>query len=277
MDIGAGAGRFDLELVFPVERKVAVDLHAAARAEGQRLVAAVLRLPHRRDMGVHQGIHARIADGDAADLERCRQIALHGGWRDEQRVGQVVETAARVVGRQQRAVVELSGEFRQRQQIADGVGVFRPRQAVRQRRRARVGAGGRAGLELARQIAGGTSDDRLRRPRRTRGRHRAGPQLAQHLLPGLGLIAGARHASRIEHEAGGAQPLAVTGGAVLGDGRLRVSAGVGQGLGSGRRRRGAGAGWILRESLRVGDAEGPPHSSEREAGEETPSRHDGAS
>src|SRR5215208_1514832 len=53
MDLGGDAGRLDLELVFTVEREIAVDLQAAARAEGQLLVAAVLGLPHWRHVGVH--------------------------------------------------------------------------------------------------------------------------------------------------------------------------------------------------------------------------------
>ena len=133
MDVGPGVGRFDLELVFSVEREIAVDLQPAARAERQCLVAAVLRLPHRRDVGVHQRTHVGIAHGHAADLERRCQIALHRCRRDKQRVSQIVEAAARVVGRQQRGVVELLGQIRQREQIADHVGVFGPRQAVSQR------------------------------------------------------------------------------------------------------------------------------------------------
>ena len=41
MDVARDAGRFDLELVFTVQREIAVDLQPAARAEGQLLVAAV--------------------------------------------------------------------------------------------------------------------------------------------------------------------------------------------------------------------------------------------
>ena len=134
MNVGPDAGRFDFELVFSVQREIAVDLQPAARAERQCLIAAFLRLPHRRDVGVHQRTHVGIAHGHAADLERRCQIALHRRRRDKQRVSQIVEAAARVVGRQQRGVVELLGQIRQREQIADHVGVFGPRQAMRQRR-----------------------------------------------------------------------------------------------------------------------------------------------
>jgi hypothetical protein len=133
MDVGSNAGRFDLELVFSVEREITVDLQPAARAKRQSLIPAFLGLPHRRDVGVYERTHVGIAHSQAADLERRLQIALHRCRRDKQRVSQIVEAAARIVGRQQRGVVELLGQIRQGEQIADRVGVFGPRQAVSQR------------------------------------------------------------------------------------------------------------------------------------------------
>jgi hypothetical protein len=87
MNVGADASRFNLEFVFRVEREIAVDLQSAARAERQCLIAAVLRLPHGCDVGVHQRTHVAIANGHAADLERRCEIALHRCRRDKQRVG----------------------------------------------------------------------------------------------------------------------------------------------------------------------------------------------
>ena len=133
MDLCADAGCFDFEFVFSVQREITVDLQAAARAEGQCLIAAFLGLPHWRNVGVHQRTHRGIAHGYAADLERRLQIALHRCRRHKQRVRQIVEAAARIVGRQQRGVVELLGQIREREQIADHVGVLGPCQPVRQR------------------------------------------------------------------------------------------------------------------------------------------------
>ena len=221
MDLGRDTGRLDLELVFAIQREIAVDLQPAAGAEGQVLVAAVLGLPHRRDVGVHQHAHVRIAHRRAADLARRRQVALHRCRRDEQRVSQVVEAAARVIGRQQRGVIELLGKIRQREQIADHVGVFGAGQAVGERQGAGIWAARRRWLR-ARAPGGRPRACRTRAAARcARRRHRSRAQLAQDLLPGLRLVAGARDARRIECEACGSQPPVVAGRAVLRDARLR--------------------------------------------------------
>jgi hypothetical protein len=131
-----------------------------------------------------------------------------------------------------------------------------------------------AALELARKIAGRARVERLRRTSGARRRHRSRTQLTQDLLPGFGLIAGMADAHRIEHEAGGPQSFVVTGRAVLRDGRLRFCAGVGHVRCGGSRRLDAGVGRILRETLGVGHEQAPTQSRERDAGDETPSRHD---
>jgi len=88
------------------------------------------------------------------------------------------------------------------------------------------------------------------------------------------MIAGTRDACRIDHEAGGPQSLVVTGRAVLRDCRLGFNAGVGRVLWDGSRRLDRGIGRVLREALGMGHEQAPTESRERDAGDETPSRHD---
>ena len=67
------------------------------------------------------GTQRRVADGAPADLGRRRHVARHQPGRHRQHVADVVEAVARIVGRQQRAPIDL-----QPQQVAHGVRVFRP-------------------------------------------------------------------------------------------------------------------------------------------------------
>ena len=58
-------------------------------------------------MNIHHHRHRRIAHRQAADLGRGIEIALHDHRRNIQQVGDVIEAAARVVGRQQQRVIHL--------------------------------------------------------------------------------------------------------------------------------------------------------------------------
>ena len=135
--------RQDLEDVLRVLGEVVVDHHPAAGAERQPLHAAVLpqvggdpeRLGRRRR---HRRRHR-----EAADLARRRQVALHQRRRDAEDAGDVVEAVARVVGRQQLADVDV-----ERQQVAHGVAVLRPAQAVEGLRAAGVGIRRGGGVQL---------------------------------------------------------------------------------------------------------------------------------
>ena len=107
----------------PSSGKWRVTVDAAARAERQAVEAVVLR--QRRPSivtGIDVGGIVAIADRQAADLLRRRQIALEQRRRDLQHVGDVVEAVARIVGRQQRRDVDV-GDV-ERQQVAHGVLVF---------------------------------------------------------------------------------------------------------------------------------------------------------
>ena len=84
-----------------VHGELAPHRDAAARAERQFVDAFVLRMLGIELVDVHHDRHRRIADGEAADLSRRVEIALHVARRDEQEVSDVVEAAADIVRRQQ--------------------------------------------------------------------------------------------------------------------------------------------------------------------------------
>ena len=92
--------------------------------------------------------HCRIAHRQAADLLGGIQIALHGRRRDKQQVGDVVEAAAGVVGRQQQRIIHLLGQRVERQQIADGVLILGAAQAMQQRQLAGIRLCGGCPVEL---------------------------------------------------------------------------------------------------------------------------------
>ncbi len=87
--------------VLGIEREVAIGEQAAARTERQAFDLFVLRLLQRQPVDVDHDRHVGIADGEPAQLARRFEIALHDRGRHEQEVGDIVETAARIVGRQQ--------------------------------------------------------------------------------------------------------------------------------------------------------------------------------
>ena len=177
----------------------------------------------------------RVADGLAADLRGGEQVAFEQPRRDGEDVADVVEAVPRLVGRQQGLAVDLEG-----QQVADGVDVLGPVQPL-QRGPARIGCGlgraveGRLEIRDERGVALGVGA----RPRRRR--HRAGPELPQHLLPDRGVVPDVRGVDVLEREAGGQGAGVVAGDAVAvqhgaGGGCLGRHAGRRRGRHAGRRR-----------------------------------------
>ena len=139
--------------------------------------------------------HRRIADGEAADLSRRVEIALHVARRDEQQVGDVVEAAADVVRRQQVIDADLTRQRLEGEQIADGVSIFGAAETMRQRQLAEMRTRGFGAVQLGFEerrdavVAGSV------RTRRAGRRHRLRPQLANDLLP-----AGQRLRRRWSHQ-----------------------------------------------------------------------------
>ncbi len=96
-----------------------VNQNPAARAQRQTLQVIALREIGGYPIGGGGGSDQRIAYGQPADLHGRGRVSLHQGGGDSQRVRNVVETFARVIGGQQGGGIDIEGE-----QIADGVGVF---------------------------------------------------------------------------------------------------------------------------------------------------------
>ncbi len=200
----------ELHAVLAVQREVVPDRRAAARAERQLLVHAVV-LPHRavRDVIDGRARHdGRVAHGQTADLVGCEQVPLEEPRRHGQHVGDVVEPVAGVIGRQHRLAVDFEAE-----QVADRVGVLEAVQPM-DRRAARVGLRAGGLVEgLLERLDEGAVRGRVG-PLAAGGRHGARVHLGRDLLPDLGIRADGGQVAVLEHETGCLQPLAVARHAV---------------------------------------------------------------
>ena len=218
-------GQANLDLVLAVEREGVGKHGAAAGANRKPLEMTLLR-----EVGGHPdrftaGRSARTADREPADLLGSRDIAI------EQRRRQVadrhvVEAVAGIVGRQERAHVDV-----ERQEIADRVVILGSGEPPDRRRPARIRAGGGRSIERGLQVADHGVVGRIVRAFLADGRHLAGPQLANHLLPDVRMadhVAGSNH---IERETAFLVVLVVTRQAVFVD-EGEEAGGRGQGMGS---------------------------------------------
>ena len=194
------AGQLHAHVVLGVARKQVLDVETAARAERQRLDAAVLRQILRRLVGVGRRRRRRAADGQTADGARRGEVALHQRLRHPQQAADVVEAEARIVGRQEIVRVDLH-----RQQVADGVAVLGAVQAVEGRRPARIAGGLPGPVELALEPGQERLELRFVRPRPAGRRHDPAAQLADHLLPPVRVAAHLGEIERVEGEADGAE------------------------------------------------------------------------
>ena len=142
-----------------------------------------------------------VADGEPADLARGLEVALHDRRRDEQQLGDVVEAAARVVGRQQQLVVELGRQVldasRSRIVLRYSVRVSRCSCGSAPGIRRRRGAAVERVLEVRRDAL----ISRGARPLVLGRRHRPGTQLAHDALEQLGMCADVLESGRLEHDA----------------------------------------------------------------------------
>ena len=208
----------DRDEVLAIERELMADREAGARPERQVLAHPVV-LRHRDRDAVDLRRKARpdrrIADREAADAPRRRQVALHQHGRERQRARQVVEAVAGVVGRQQGRGVDFKGE-----QIADGVRVLGAIQAVGRhpsRLDPRRGGAVELGFEPRPEAVVGLPV----RARATGRGHHAAAQLQDDLLPCRRRVADAGDVQRIEREPARPQPLVVASDAVAIEQRAR--------------------------------------------------------
>ena len=107
--------------VFAVGGKVAVDREPAARTPWQIVDARALPQLGAEAIAVHEHGRCDVADREPADFLRRVEIALHDRRRHEEKVGEVVEAARRVIGRQQKGIVDLIRQRVDGEQIANRV------------------------------------------------------------------------------------------------------------------------------------------------------------
>ena len=145
---GAGeVGEIEAERVLGVLRKHVGDERAAARAERQALDAIVLEQAGRDGVGLRARTGRCVADRDAADLARRRQIALHQRLRHLEHAGHVVEAVAGAVARQERGDVDV-----EREHVADGVVILGAVQAMERFGAAGIRARRRGAVERGLEI-----------------------------------------------------------------------------------------------------------------------------
>ena len=95
-----GTREHDRDEVLAVERQMAPHAGPAACAERQALDVPVLHQVAVDPVGVDDRQHRRIAHGEPTDLAGGTEIPFHQRRRHEQQIGEIVESAGGVVGRQ---------------------------------------------------------------------------------------------------------------------------------------------------------------------------------
>ena len=205
----AGPLELDLDLVLAVGRKEIRNRGPAPRTERQVLVHAVFLHHPLVDPVLVEIRGPGATDHESADLAGRRQIPLHEQGRDREDVRIVVEPMdVGVVSRQQRPRIDLEAE-----QVADGVDVLGPIQTM-DCGPAGIGMCRRRAVERGLQPGRELGPGRRIGPRSPGGRHRAGAQLAHHLLPHFRAPADVGEVGGVELEPGGPQTRVVTGDAV---------------------------------------------------------------
>ncbi len=132
-----------MQVVVGIEGKQVGQQHAASGSEGQADAAFVLLLILGGTEGLGERHRWRAAHRKPTDGAAGIQIPLKQGLRHPQHTADVVETIAGVICRQEVIDVDL-----QCQQIANGVAIFGPIQAVEGGRPSRVGMGRGGTIEL---------------------------------------------------------------------------------------------------------------------------------
>jgi hypothetical protein len=133
----------DTEAIVSVERKVILHAQPAERSEREPLQVLVLRELLRRLVDRRALRSGHVAHRGPAQLHRCGGIPLDERRRNSETRGDIVETRAGVVGRQQAAHI-----CRHAEQVTDCVGVLGAIQPVQRRCRRRRAAAAKSRLRI---------------------------------------------------------------------------------------------------------------------------------
>ena len=184
----------DRELVIAVRREVMLHEHSAARSK--RHAFDMKALVHVRLRVVDAAVHARrrIADGSRRDDARGGDVLIEKRRRYLEHVGDVVETVALVVLRQQRGGVDL-----EREEIFDRVRILGAIQSV-QSDAPGIRLRGVRLVERALEPADRGPARLLVRLRMTGRRHHVAAQLAHRGLENLALVRDGFGCQRIERD-----------------------------------------------------------------------------
>ena len=197
-----------------IEREGVLDQRAATRSERQPVEVIRLREITGHAIRRRRGREQQVADGEAAHLHGRGRVSLDQRRRHAQRIGDVVETLARIVRRQQRRRVDVEME-----QIANRVGVLRPVHPM-QKMTARIRRERRCAIELRLEARGKAVQRRSLGARHAGWRHQPCANLPHDLLEDIGMIAGLRRIKSGKTQIARQRPRVVTGDAVLVDQRL---------------------------------------------------------
>ena len=178
-------------------------------AERHAVELVALRPVLTHGIGLAAGAQAPVGGGDGADLSRRREVGLQQRRRRSLRVGHVVETERRLVGGQQRRDVHVETE-----QVADGVGVLGPVQAM-ERGPAGIGTGAGRGVERPLERRGQGVEDGAIGAARALRRHDPQPQLAHHGFPELGVLRHRREVGAFQAQPAGPRAIVMTADAII--------------------------------------------------------------
>ena len=231
LGFGAGAGvQIDLNVVGRVIGRIELDQAAAARIQRQAVIGALVIGRHAE--GILKQVLGQLevggadllrglAGGQAADLARHVDVAVHQGGRDGQDVGDIVEAIAGIVRRKLAGHVHFKA-----QHVTHGVGIFGAVHA------AHGGAAG-IGMGLAQRVqrtfqpVGEGDQAFLGRTRRAAQRHLAQAHPAQDLFPGVEIGGEIVGIQRHHRHAGGLELVVMTAGAIAHHHPLVVGGGEG--------------------------------------------------
>ena len=203
------AGTSDPEVVLGIQGKDVLDEHPTTSAERQTF--EVIRLCQAPRDPIRHLVRTdfRIADSEMADLCGRGDITLDEQRRNSENVGDIIKALGRVVAWKKRCCID-----RHRKQIADGIRILRPIEAV-QSRRPGIRFGCRCMVDCSFEMGCERIGSGAIRPARPSRRHHAGTQFSYDFFPSLRAVAGPLDVHLVEHQPRDFRFFAVARDAVL--------------------------------------------------------------